>query len=307
MAYVPPTPGSTTPGQPTPDGVKKQDVHIADLPPEVRRSFLLSMVFFPSIVGATICLIMFLGWWTVFKPKEPLTYAAELRSNDARRRWTAARDLAESIRPDANIYHPEILTALIEIVQNPELDKEIEAWTPSSMIKPGDESRSRLRWFATRMVGHFGGVLKDQKDKDRALDTLVKALDDKELAMFAAEGMSFLKDVRGREALVKTLNEHTDSSVRAAAAKALGAVGFHALANGADEAQLTQFRDPLRSIFSKEKEADVLDNAAIALARLKDPLGKDRLLALTKSEDAVVRDHARRALEALGASPTQPM
>src|SRR5471032_2170286 len=130
MAYVPPPPGSTVLGESTPDGVKKQDAHIADLPPEVRRSFLLSMVFFPSIVGATVCLILFLGYFAVFTPKTPKQYADELSSNDARRRWVAARELSENIGKDS-IYEKKTLTVLIEILQNPELDKESAAWSPS--------------------------------------------------------------------------------------------------------------------------------------------------------------------------------
>src|SRR6185295_20108437 len=114
MAYIPPEPGSTTAGQPTPAGVQKQDVHITDLPPEVRKSFLKSMVFFPSMVGAAICLLMFVGWLTIFKPKEPTQYAVELDSPDMRRRMSAAREMAERITPygetkNSRIYVPETL------------------------------------------------------------------------------------------------------------------------------------------------------------------------------------------------------
>src|SRR5260221_539712 len=99
MAYVPPPPGSTEAGKPTPDGVSKQDAHITDLPPEVRKSFITSMIFFPSMVGGGICLLMFLGWILVFKPKEPVDYARELGSGDMRRMWEATRDMSERITP----------------------------------------------------------------------------------------------------------------------------------------------------------------------------------------------------------------
>ncbi len=305
MPYVPPPPGSTVPGQPTPDGVKKQDVHIADLPPEVRRSFLLSMVFFPTLVGATICVVLFLGFYIMFKPKDGAEFARELRSPDARRRWTAARELAESIRPDARIYHPDVLTALIEILENPELDKEVETWTPTSMIRPKaeDEQGSRLRWFAARMVGHVGGVLSEPANKDRALAALLKALDDKNLGVFAAEGLSFLKDPRALDPLVKQLESNPDTAVRAAAAKALGAIGAHVLSQKAADGEVDRFREPLRAAFQNQKDPHVLDNAAIALARLKDGTGKTRLQELEKNDDAVVRDHARRALEILAGKP----
>ena len=107
-------------GQPTPEGVPKQDVHITDLPPEVRKSFLMSMVFFPSMIGAAICAIMFLGWITIFRPKDATQYAAELGSPDMRRRWTAAREMGEHItqygeEKFTKIYGPETLTALIDI------------------------------------------------------------------------------------------------------------------------------------------------------------------------------------------------
>ena len=86
MAYIPPAPGSTKLGEPTPDGVPKQAVHIADLPPEVRKNFLTSMVYFPTLVGAMVCLIMFLGWWLLHSDKTPTQYADALTSNDPRLR-----------------------------------------------------------------------------------------------------------------------------------------------------------------------------------------------------------------------------
>jgi HEAT repeat protein len=69
--------------------------------------------------------------------------------------------------------------------------------------------------------------------------------------------------------------------------------------NKGDDATLKPYREPLRIAYTTETEKDVVDNIAIALARLKDPTGQPRLLELSKSEDAVIRDHAQRALKAL--------
>jgi len=297
MAYVPPPAGSTVLGQPTPAGVPKQSAHIADLPPEVRRSFLLSMVFFPTIVGAMVCLILFLGYYVVFQPKNAVQYGAELNSADARRRWVAARELSENIG-NPRIYNPETLTTLIGILENPDLDKETATWTPSSAIKDPDEKNSRLRWWAAPMVGHYGGMLTEPADKDRALNALVKALDDKNLTVFAARGLCLMKDARAKDALVKHLSDE-DAGARAAAANALGAIGSYLLSNKAAESEVEPFRVPLRAAFASNQDDNVLDNIAIALARMKEPLGKERLVALSKSEDAVARDNARRALEIL--------
>src|SRR5438477_6493830 len=109
------------------------------------------MVFFPTLVGAVICAVVFLGWWTLFETKNPEQYATELASPDSRRRLMAARELAEHMW-DERIYHPATLTALIDIMQNPALDKEAEQWSPSTMITPnGEVSGSRLRWWAAAM------------------------------------------------------------------------------------------------------------------------------------------------------------
>jgi hypothetical protein len=297
MAYVPPPAGSTVLGQPTPAGVPKQDAHIADLPPEVRRSFLLSMVFFPTIVGAMVCLILFLGYFVVFKPKDAVQYGAELGSADARRRWVAARELSENIG-NPRIYNSQTLTTLIGILENPDLDKEVSTWTPSSAIKDPDEKNSRLRWWAAPMVGHFGGVLADPADKERAMNALLKALDDKNLTVFAARGLCLMKDARAKDGLIKHLSDE-DAGARAACANALGAIGSYLLSSKAAEGDVESFRTPLRSAFAVNQDANVLDNIAIALARMKEPLGKDRLVTLSKSEDAVARDNARRALEIL--------
>jgi len=301
MSYVPPSPGSTKLGEPTPDGVAKQNVHIADLPPEVRRSFLLSMVFFPTIVGATVCLILFLGYHAVFKPKNPFQYSVELSSNDARRRWMAARELSENIGKDS-IYDSKTLTVLIEILQNPELDKEVAAWTPSAAIKDADEKQSRLRWWAAPMVGHFAAKLPDQADKDRGLQALLKALEDKDVALFAAKGLSLLKDPRAREALAAKLDSTSDNGLRLAAAHALGSIGYFVMVNQhGKNPEVDPFRMPLRAAFSSAQDPDLLDNIAIALARLQDPMGKQRLENLQKSEDPVAREKARDALQILEA------
>jgi len=301
MSYVPPAPGTTKLGEPTPEGVAKQNVHIADLPAEVRRSFLLSMVFFPTIVGATVCLILFLGYYAVFKPKNPFQYSVELRSTDARRRWMAARELSENIGKDS-IYTHDTLVVLIEILQNADLDKEVAAWTPSAAIKDADEKQSRLRWWAAPMVGHFAAKLPDPADKDAGLQALIKALDDKDIALFAAKGLSLLKDPRAKDALIKQLNENKDSGVRTTAAHALGATAYFVLSNPPKDGKagdVDAYLTPLRKAYETEKDTDVLDNIAIALASLGDPLGKDRLEALVKSDDTVARQTARSALEIL--------
>jgi len=302
MAYVPPPAGSTVLGQPTPAGVPKQSAHIADLPPEVRRSFLLSMVFFPTIVGAMVCLILFLGYYVVFQPKNAVQYGAELTSADARRRWVAARELAENIS-NPRIYNSQTLTTLIEILENPDLDKESLAWTPSSSIKDPDEKTSSLRWWAAPIVGTFGAALPDPVDKDRALAALLKALDDKNVSVFAAVGLSHLKDARAREPLARHLASDPDPGARVAAAIALGTIGDSLQTPQVAESEIESFRTPLRNAYKTEKDEDVLNNVAVALARMKDPLGKERLLTLSKSEDAVARDKARKALEILNPPP----
>ena len=302
MSYVPPPPGSTKLGEPTPEGVKKQDVHIADLPAEVRRSFLLSMVFFPTIVGATVCLILFLGYYAVFKPKNPFQYSVELSSPDARRRWMAARELSENIGKPS-IYEKKTLSVLIEILQNKELDKETVAWTPSAAIKDDDEKESRIRWWAAPMVGLFAAKLPDQEDKDRGLQALLAALEDKDVAFFAAKGLGLLKDPRAREALASHLSSEHDSGVRIVLAHALAETGYYAYSNGGKAEDLETYRAPLRAAYQNpnEKDADVLDNLALALARLGDATGKERIEAITKSDDAVARQAARSALEMLSA------
>jgi len=300
MAYVPPTPGSTVPGQPTPGDVPKQDVHIADLPPEVRRSFLLSMVFFPTLVGAVICAVIFLGWWTLFQNKEPEQYARDLTSNDSRRRLMAARELGEHMG-DERIYKPATMNALIEILQNPELDKDAQQWSPQSLITPdGEVSGSRLRWFAADMLGHVAALMPEEADRKRGLQALLKAMSEKDIAVFAARGLSLLKDPEARETLVAHLQTDPDPGVKAACAHALGALGaFQIAAKKADDASLKPYRDPLRQAYGTETDQDLRDNIAIALARLKDPTGQPRLLELSKNEDAVIRDNAQRALKAL--------
>lgn len=307
MAYVPPAPGSTQPGQPTPSDVPKQDVHITDLPPEVRKSFLMSMVFFPSLIGAAICLVMFLGWVTIFKPKEPKQYALELSSNDMRRRRMAARELSEHIRPygekqDSPIYSPEVVTALIQILDNPDLDQEAQDWSPSNAMRQ-DNERFSLRQWAAYQLGHIAAQMKDP-DHERAYQALIKALDEKPLTISTAAGLARFGDPRAIDALAKHLAEDTDPMHRKAAGVALGSIGYKLLfkKDGYDNAE--KVRAALRTAYQTENSrgqpsADLLDNFSVALGRAKDSTGKARIEALEKSADPSDREHARQALDIL--------
>jgi hypothetical protein len=307
MAYVPPPPNSTALGQPTPEGVPKQDVHITDLPPEVRKSFLISMVFFPSLIGAAICALMFLGWVTIFRPKEATQYAQELGSSDMRRRWTAAREMGEHItqygeEKFTRIYGPETLTALLEILKNPDLDKEVDEWTPSNSLR-AEQEKGSLRAWAALMTGHIGGVSKVKADRERAYRGLIAALNEKEVALFAARGLSLLRDARAVDALATKLDPAVDPGARWAAAEALGSIGWFEMQEptaGDPEIVRNHLRLAYRAENSRtQPDRFMLDNLAISLARLKDSEGRPLLNTLEKDHDPVVREQARRAIEIL--------
>ncbi|MCW8132336.1 MAG: HEAT repeat domain-containing protein [Planctomycetota bacterium] len=313
MSYTPPPPGSTEVGKPTPDDVPKQDAHIRDLPPEVRRSFLLSMVFFPSAVGAGICLVLFIGWWTLREPKKAPQYALELRdgiSNGTKRtRWQVAREIAEHIH-DKDVQDPAVLSALLDIVEKPDLDEEVEVWSPSDMIRKAEERRVRLRWWAAYFAGHLGGVLKDPEG--RTAKVLTKALDEQSnddpqtaagLRTYAAEGLALLKDLNTADALAQRLTADSDAGVRATAAYALGALGFHHFTSGAVQgappAKLAAIQEALREAFLKDNDIDVTYNAAIALARIHDDTGRKTLDKLAENPDPLLQGQARKALAIL--------
>ena len=315
MAYVPPPPGSTVAGEPTPQGVQKQDVHITDLPPEVRKSFLLSMVFFPSMVGAAICVALFLGWVTLFKPKEPTQYAQELESPDMRRRWTAAREMSEHITPygekdNARIYAPEVLTSLIKIMENPDLDKETDTWSPSGSIKQ-EQEKSSIRWWAAYTIGHVGAKLKDPADSERAYQALMKALEEKtNIAIWAAKGLSLMRDARASEALARHLETDSNAGVRWACAITLGSIGEYQMQRkeGFDAAE--RIRNYLVESFQREnakpvKDEFVLNNLAVAMAHMHESAGLARLHELEVHDDPVVREIARHALEVLNTPLTK--
>lgn len=311
MAYQPPPPGATELGQPTPKDVPKQSVEIKELPPEVRRNFLMAMVFFPSLVGAGICAVLFLGWYLLRDNKTPGQYVDQLRagvSDGTRRsRWQIARELGEHIN-DPKLHTPEVLTALLEIVENPALDEEVETWSPSTMIRKPDERRTRLRWFAAYYAGHLSGRLQDP----RGTAALIAALDEQNSAdpasaagmrYFAAAGLGLIKDPAAFAPLLKHLEIDPDPGVRAIAAKSIGAIAEHryyregTLAQADD--QLEAVRAGLRTAFQKDGDLDVSYNTAIALARIRDETGRTALQELAKSEDPLHQRMAKQALELL--------
>lgn len=299
MSYTPPPPGATEAGKPTPDGVPKQDAHIKDLPPEVRRSFLLSMVFFPSAVGASICLVLFLGWWVLKPQRSPAQYAEDLRNGVAagstRVRWEVARDLAENIN-DPALHDPAILDALLEILAKPDLDEAVEQGaTPSMMIRGEDEAKPRLRHWAAPMAGYLAGVLKDP----RGLPALVETLNEEDtedavgMRVHSAHALGLLKDMDAADALVQRLRNDSDYHVRYYCAKALGSIGYqNYFAEGAPrqpDAALEVVLQSLRDAYNEDAETTVKWNAAIALARLKDDTGRKTLEELRDSTDKEIQ------------------
>ena len=314
MAYTPPSPGATEVGKPTPAGVPKQDAHIRDLPPEVRRSFLLSMVFFPSAVGGAICLVLFLGWWTLREPKRASQYAHELRhgilaGDNKRTRWQTAREIAENIG-DPKIHDPEVLSALLEIVAKPDLDEEVDAWTPSDMIREAGERRTRLRWWAAFLAGHIAGTLHDPNGQ--GLSVLSAALEEESpsdpasaagLRLYASAGLTLLKSLSAVDVLARRLAHDPDAGVRQSCAKALGTIGAqHFMSGAAGHApadRLLLIQDALRTAYRKDSDVYVTWNAAIALARLKDDTGRATLEKLLQDSDPIVQRQAQRALEIL--------
>lgn len=313
MSYTPPPPGSTEVGKPTPDDVPKQDAHIRDLPPEVRRSFLLSMVFFPSAVGAGICLVLFIGWWTLREPKKAPQYALELRegisAGSKRTRWQVAREIAEHIN-DPAVQDPDVLSALLDIVEKPDLDEEVEVWSPSDMIRKAEERRVRLRWWAAYFAGHLGGVLKDPNGRTAKVLTKTVQEESREdaqtaagLRTYAAEGLALLKDLDTVDVLAKRATSDGDAGVRATAAYALGSIGFHhytsGAVTGASPQTLEAIRAALREAYLKDNDLDVTYNAAIALARIQDDTGRKTLDKLTENPDPLLQAQARKALAIL--------
>ncbi|MBI3829968.1 MAG: HEAT repeat domain-containing protein [Planctomycetes bacterium] len=313
MSYSPPPPGSTEVGKPTPEDVPKQDAHIRDLPPEVRRSFLLSMVFFPAAVGGGICLVLFIGWWTLREPKKSDQYALELRNGIAagskRTRWQVAREMSEHIN-DKEVQNPDVLNALLDIVEKPELDEEVETWSPSDMIRKAEERRVRLRWWAAYYAGPLAGLLGDPGG--RGLKVLSKAAEEESrddpqtaagLRMYAADGLALFKNLDSIDVLIRRLSTDGDSGVRETCAYALGAIGFHHYTSGAVQGapveKLEAIREALRHAYLKDNDLDVTYNAAIALARIKDDTGKNALEKLLENPNPMLQGQARKALEIL--------
>ncbi len=321
MAYTPPPPGRSKVGEPTPPDLVKQDAHIKDMPPEVRRSFLLSMVFFPSIVGAGICAVLFLSFWFLRTPKNADRYALELQngitSGNKRTRWQAARRIAENLN-SKEVANKQVLTALLAIVNDPSMDEEVEAWSPSMLIRNQAEGSSRLRWWAAYLVGHIAARLNDVRGRE-ALTRVLTEQNEKDppaaagLRFFAAAGLGVLKDHRAVESLAAVLNNEKDAVVRAACVKALGSIGAGVLAvekesdrlAGWNEA-LGRVREALQEAYLKDADTDVKWNAAIALARVGDGAGRKTLDELVLHKDPVIQRNAKQAIEILDKGSVDP-
>jgi len=318
MAYTPPPPGSTEVGKPTPSDVPKQSVEIKDLPPEVRRSFLLSMVFFPSIVGASVCFVVFLGYYFLSDKKSAAQYAAELREGvktaNVRTRWVTARNLSEAFnsKDRERLYDPDLLSAMIEVLTNPALDEDGEAWSPSDMIRAEGEKRAKLRFYIAPLVGLLAAEIDDPRGAEALLRVMAEEpgrdkqgqLDAANLRAICALTLGNMHALNAVEPLKRALAEDPDERVRVHCALALGSIAVWMRKTGVDGAaeKSEDIRLALRVAFERPGQAaNVLENAAVALARLKDPSGRAVLEELSHDADPNAQRMAKQALEALDA------
>ena len=200
------------------------------------------------VVFACVGLFLFFGW-LVAEEKSSLDHLRDIKSGGATRRWQAAFELAKQLN---NIDRKD--------------RKDIDRLVPEMVdtFREAERDDPRVRRYLALALGHLG---------DRqAVPVLLEALsdDDPETRIYAIWALGFLGDERAVEPLLE-LAQADDAGIRKMAVYSLGTLGA------------LEARPTLQAALS-DYQMDVAWNAAIALAKLGDDSGRDRIFQMLDRE-----------------------
>lgn len=200
------------------------------------------------VVFACVGLFLFFGW-LVAEEKSSVDHLRDIKSGSATRRWQAAFELAKQLN---NIDRQD--------------QRDIDRLVPEMIdaFREAERDDPRVRRYLALALGHVGDP--------QAVPVLLEALsdDDPETQIYSIWALGSLGDERAVEALLE-LAQSADPGIRKMAVYSLGTLG-------AEEARIT-----LQAALG-DYEMDVAWNAAIALAKLGDDSGRDRIFQMLDRE-----------------------
>ncbi len=200
------------------------------------------------VVFACVGLFLFFGW-LVAEEKSSLDHLRDIKSGGTTRRWQAAFELAKQLNNIDRQDQADIDRLVPEMIDT---------------FREADRDDPRVRRYLALALGHVGDP--------QAVPVLLEALSDgdPETRIYAIWALGSLGDEHAVEPLLE-LVQHDDPGLRKMAVYSLGTLG-------AEEARAT-----LQAALG-DYEMDVAWNAAIALAKLGDDSGRDRIFQMLDRE-----------------------
>ncbi len=200
------------------------------------------------VVFACVGLFLFFGW-LVAEEKSSVDHLRDIKSGSATRRWQAAFELAKQLNHIDRQDQEDIDRLVPEMIDT---------------FREAERDDPRVRRYLALALGHVGDP--------QAVPVLLEALsdDDPETRIYAMWALGSLGDERAVEALLE-LAQNDDAGIRKMAVYSLGTLG-------SGEARTT-----LEAALG-DYEMDVAWNAAIALAKIGDDSGRDRIFQMLDRE-----------------------
>ncbi len=263
-------------------------------------SGVIGFVLFPLMIVIVLAGIVWLVQALALDDRTQADYIRQLKSPDRSVRWQAALDLV-----DTNKGSTDLVPLLIEMLDSSPEENVLAQSTWGSMrdmLSTPEEKELNLRWYLTAALSRIGGERAYDKLLELATDT------DRGVRTYAVLGLATVDaglrahdDSEARAILIDRLRADEDWGVRASAAFALGSFG----ATIGDQAEADRRTDSenligiLTVAHGGDENIDVRRNAAVSLARLGSPAGRETLDSMIRDETAHIRSQGRRALRLL--------
>ncbi|MBI4550309.1 MAG: HEAT repeat domain-containing protein [Candidatus Omnitrophica bacterium] len=218
--------------------------------PNSQRKLFFGLFIFPLLIAVGMAILLCTVVFLTHEAETPESLIAAIKTGAPSKRWQKAFELSNELNRDPGALRGKsVMREIIHILEDP------------SHYDP------KTRGFMAVALAHF-----DEPEAEEALRKRLSAQDDEQVVLYALWALGSLDAVQALGDIAPYLKSE-NAGLRKMAAYVAGALEGVELA-------------PVLRVLLDDPVRDVQWNAAIALARLRDPSGRDVILKMLDAPDA---------------------